>query len=88
VPLIAHDRAGFGGGLVSCGIALGFAEWCGRPGPALLQALAVAGTAGFLCAIAVHYWVGYTDGLHLAPAIGGATQFAIGLVLSARRMLA
>jgi hypothetical protein len=88
VPLIAHDRAGFGGGLMSCGIAFGLAVWCGRPGPALLQALAVAGTAGFLCAIAVHYWVGYTNILHLAPAIAGAAQFAIGLVLSARRMLA
>jgi hypothetical protein len=88
VPLIAHDRAGFGGGLVSCGIAFGLAVWCGRPGPALLQALAVAGTAGFLCAIAVHYWVGYTNTLHIAPAIAGAAQFAIGLVLSARRMLA
>jgi hypothetical protein len=53
-----------------------------------LQALAVAGTAGFLCAIAVHYWVGYTDTLHVAPAIAGVAQFAIGLILSARRMLA
>jgi hypothetical protein len=88
VPLIAHDRAGFGGGLASCGIAFGLAVWCGRPGPALLQALAIAGTAGFLCAIAVHFWVGYTDALHLAPAIAGATQFVIGLLLSARRMLA
>ena len=41
VPLIAHDRAGFGGGLVSCGIAFGLAVWFGRPSPALWQALAV-----------------------------------------------
>jgi len=87
VPLIAHDRAGFGGGLISCGIAFGLAVWCGRPGPALWQALAIAGTAGFLCAIGVHFWVGYTDALHVAPAVLGAAQFAAGLVLSARRML-
>jgi hypothetical protein len=87
VPLIAHDRAGFGGGLISCGIAFGLAVWCGRPGPALWQALAVAGMAGFLCAIGVHYWVGYTDTLHVLPALAGAVQFAVGLVLSAPRML-
>jgi len=87
VPLIAHDRAGFGGGLISCGIAFGLAVWCGRPGPALWQALAIAGMAGFLCAIGVHYWVGYTDTLHVLPAVAGAAQFALGLVLSAPRML-
>ena len=31
VPLIAHDRAGFGGALCCCGIALFFSVWCGRP---------------------------------------------------------
>jgi hypothetical protein len=87
IPLIAHDRAGFGGGLISAGIAMGFAVWCGRPGPALWQAVALAGGAGFLCAIAVHYWIGYTDRLHLAPAILGAVQFAAGLALSAPTML-
>jgi hypothetical protein len=87
VPLIAHDRAGFGGGLISCGIAFGLVVWCGRPGPALWQALAVAGMAGFLCAIGVHFWVGYTNALHVSPAITGAAQFGVGLALSARRML-
>jgi len=87
IPLIAHDRAGFGGGLISCGLALGLAIWCGRPGPALWQTIAVAGTAGFGCAIGVHFAVGYTDALHLAPAVAGATQFVLGLALSAPTML-
>ena len=87
VPLIAHDRAGFGGGLMSCGIAMGLAVWCGRPGPALWQAVTLAGIAGFLCAIAIHFWIGYTDVWHLAPAIAGAVQFGAGVVLSAPRML-
>ena len=87
VPLIAHDRAGFGGGLISAGIAMGFAVWCGRPGPALWQAVGLAGSAGFLCAIGVHYWIGYTDLLHLAPAILGAIQFGFGFALSAPVML-
>jgi hypothetical protein len=87
IPLIAHDRAGFGGGLISCGLAFGLVVWCGRPGRALWQALVVAGTAGFFCAIAVHFWVGYTNAFHIAPAVLGATQFALGITLSARRML-
>ena len=87
VPLIAHDRAGFGGGLISTGLAMGFAVWCGRPGPALWQAVGLAGLAGFLCAIGVHFWIGYTDALHLAPAILGAIQFGVGFASSAPVML-
>ncbi|HEY7234401.1 MAG TPA: hypothetical protein VH539_09655 [Gemmatimonadaceae bacterium] len=87
VPLIAHDRAGFGGGLISCGIAFGCCVWCGRPSPSLWQGLAIAGAAGFLCALGVHYLVGYVDQTHLAPAFAGSVQFAIGLALSARCML-
>jgi hypothetical protein len=87
VPLIAHDRAGFGGGLVSCGIAFGLAVWFGRPSPALWQALAIAGTVGFACAIGVHFAVGYTDALHLGPAVAGAVQLVAALALSAPEML-
>jgi len=47
----------------------------------------VAGAAGFLCAISVHFWVGYTNAFHIAPAILGAAQFGVGIMLSARRML-
>ena len=87
VPLIAHDRAGFGGGLVSCGIAFGSAVWFGRPSRALWQALAIAGTVGFACAIGVHFAVGYTDALHLGPAMVGAVQLVLALALSAPDML-
>ena len=86
IPLIAHDRAGFGGGLISAGIAMGLAVWCGKPGTALWQAVALAGTAGFLCAISVHFMIGYTDRFHVAPAILGAVLFAAGLALSAPAM--
>src|SRR5207248_2647503 len=41
VPLIAHDRAGFGGALLSCGVALSLCVWCGRPSPSLWQVLAL-----------------------------------------------
>jgi hypothetical protein len=53
-----------------------------RPSRSLRQALALAGLAGFGAAIDVHVAVGYTDPLHLAPAVAG---FVIGLVLVRER---
>lgn len=85
VPLIAHDRAGFGGGLASCGVAMFLAVWCGRLTRSLLQALAVAGAAGFITAIGVHPAIGYINLTHLGPAVFGALVFTFGLVLASRR---
>jgi hypothetical protein len=79
VPLIAHDRAGFGGALVSCGIAMFFAVLRGRPSKSLWQALATAGAFGFATAIGVHPVIGYTNASHLAPAVLGALVFVSGL---------
>jgi len=85
VPLIAHDRAGFGGALVSCGLAMFIAALYGLPSRSLWQALAIAGVAGFGTAILVHPAIGYTDTLHLAPAVLGCCVFAVGMVLAFRR---
>jgi hypothetical protein len=82
VPLIAHDRAGFGGALLSCGVALSMCIWCGRPSPSLWQVLALAGIAGFTPAIGVHFAIGYTNPVHLAPAVMGAGLFAVGMALA------
>lgn len=84
VPLIAHDRAGFGGALVSCGIAMVFAVWCSAPSRSLWQALAIAGAFGFGTAIGIHPVIGYNSVSHLAPAVLGAAIFAVGLALQAR----
>jgi len=86
VPLIAHDRAGFGGGLGSCGLILFLCVWCGRPARHLWQALAIAGTTGFVTAIGVHPFIGYMSLSHLAPACMGAMLFFAGLALSRRPM--
>ncbi len=51
IPLIAHDRAGSGGGLVATGILLAFCVWYAPPGRAYRQATFAAGLAGFGCAI-------------------------------------
>src|SRR5262249_19035714 len=54
VPLIAHDRAGFGGAVCCCGVTLFGVVWRGAIDCAGRQALALAGLAGFGTAIFVH----------------------------------
>jgi hypothetical protein len=88
VPLIAHDRAGFGGALCCCGIALFFSIWCGTPSRGLWRVLALVGAVGFGAAIGVHAAIGYTDAVHLAPAVIGALVYLVGLVLTYRPMAA
>ncbi len=85
VPLIAHDRAGFGGAVCCCGVALFLCVWRGMPSRGLWWVLALAGAAGFGAAILVHPAVGYNDAVHLAPAVLGAFLYLAGLVLTFRR---
>ena len=82
IPLIAHDRAGFGGAICTTGIAVLFCVWCARPSKSLWQVLCFSGVVGFAAAIGIHPVVGYTNLLHLAPAMLGAVIFIIGLVLT------
>jgi hypothetical protein len=79
VPLIAHDRAGFGGGLATTGLLLVLCAWYAKPSRAFHQAVAIAGVAGFGCAIGTHFVEGYMNPIHLAPAFAGAALFAISL---------
>jgi hypothetical protein len=79
VPLIAHDRAGFGGAVGCCGILLGGMAWFAEVTRALWQALAAAGAVGFGTAVFVHPAIGYTDWWHLTPAVTGAALYAMGL---------
>lgn len=69
VPLIAHDRAGFGGALVSCGVAMFISVLYARVSRSLWQALAIAGAAGFITAIGVHPVIGYTRLSRASPAV-------------------
>jgi hypothetical protein len=82
IPLIAHDGAGFGGGLLSAGLLVGICVWCGRPSRSLWQALAIAGSRASGWAIGVHLVVGYTIAMHILPAVIGAVIFAVGMTLS------
>jgi hypothetical protein len=84
IPLIAHDRAGFGGGLFSTGVLVLLISLHAKPTPHLWQALALAGTTGFVCAISVHFCIGYLVFSHLAPAFVGAVLFLTGMGLTFR----
>jgi hypothetical protein len=82
IPLIAHDRAGFGGALVSFGVAMFACVRYARISRTLWHVLAVAGTAGFATAVGVHPVIGYVSLTHLGPAILAGGIFAAGLALS------
>jgi len=82
IPLIAHDRAGFGGALFSCGIALLPCLVYRRIDRGLWEALAIVGVAGFGAAVGVHPAIGYTSVTHLGPAVFGAVAYAVGLALA------
>lgn len=81
VSLVAHDRAGFGGALVSEGLLVVFATmWGARRGAAWLWwALLAAGLVGFGATLAVHFAVGYTDAGHLAPVVFAFALFGASL---------
>ena len=81
VPLIAHDRSGFGGGLLTVGVIVLGCVAFGRPSRSLWQALLVAGAVGFGAAIGIHGLVGYLDASHVGPAVGGALVFLLGMIL-------
>ncbi len=83
VPLVAHDRAAFGGMLISCGVCVLFASlWGFRRGHAWLWwALVLGGTIAYGAAIAVHWHVGYVSLKHLIPAYSGMTTLWIGAIL-------
>ncbi|HKD77188.1 MAG TPA: hypothetical protein VKB76_16905 [Ktedonobacterales bacterium] len=84
LPLIAHDRASFGGALLAEGVGVVSLVARGmRPGARWVWwTLAGAGLPGFLTTIGIHFIVGYTDFVHLLPAYGGLCCFVIGLVIT------
>lgn len=73
VPLIAHDRASFGGMLIACGVSVLLASlWGFRRGHAWLWwALMTSGTVAYVTTILIHWHVGYLSLVHLLPAYAG-----------------
>ncbi|MCQ6562928.1 hypothetical protein [Paenibacillus mendelii] len=83
LPLIAHDRAGFGGALLSNAIALlATALWGIQQGARWLWwTFLGAGTPAFAAAFSVHLYIGYMDFWHLSPAIFALVLYVLGLLL-------
>jgi hypothetical protein len=90
LSFIAHDRAGFGGALVSAGVAvLLIAAWGWERGQAWVWwTLLAAASAGFGAALAVHIGVAYTDFLHVLPIYAGIGFTAVSLALGRRFLTA
>jgi len=84
VPLVAHDRAGFGGALISDGVAfLLTALWGIRRGAQWVWwTLLWSGLPGFVAAVSIHAAVGYDNLMHLAPVGIALVLWAVGLGLS------
>lgn len=90
ISFIAHDRAGFGGALISTGVAvLLIAAWGWKRGQAWVWwSLATSATVGFGAALAIHIGVAYTDFWHVAPIYAGILITVIGLALAREYFLA
>ncbi|MBD3921879.1 hypothetical protein H8B09_24170 [Paenibacillus sp. PR3] len=83
VPLIAHDRAGFGGALLSDAIGILIVSLWGLQQGARWQwwTLLWSGSPGFIAGLSVHFAIGYTDFIHLLPAYFVLVVYIAGLIL-------
>lgn len=84
IPLVAHDRATFGGMLMSTGVTvllIGLWGWQ-RGRRWLWWTLAGSGSVAYVTTIAIHCYVGYTSLQHLLPAYGGFVVLWFSLLLS------
>lgn len=84
VPFIAHDRAGFGGALLSAAIAIILLSlWGWRRGESWVWwTLLLSAVAGFGPTLVIHYRIHYTDLSHLAPVYLGVALTTTALTLA------
>ena len=84
VPFIAHDRAGFGGALLSAAIAvILLSAWGWRRGESWVWwTLLLTAICGFGPTLVIHYRIHYTDLSHLAPVYVGVALTATALILA------
>jgi hypothetical protein len=85
VPVIAHDRAGFGAAVLITGLTTAGCLLYAPVNRALWQALLLAGAASLTAAIGVHLVVGYVHPWHLTPPVVGVVALVVGLVLTRPR---
>ena len=89
MPLIAHDRAGFGGALASDGVALLLLSlWGFRRGERWVWwTLLCSGLIGLVSGVYAHIAVGYLELGHLLPLAVSGIVFVCALALSSRFLL-
>jgi hypothetical protein len=82
IPLIAHDRASMGGGLIADGVGVALAAlWGYRRGARWVWLMFVgAGVPGFAGALGVHFATGYVNFWHLAPGFVALAIYIPGLI--------
>lgn len=84
IPVIAHDRAGFGSALLSVGLlVLMLALWGFHEGATWMwRTFLFGGIPAFTTGILTHLYIGYTDFIHLLPAYFALALYVAGLWLS------
>lgn len=84
IPVIAHDRAGFGSALLSTGIlVLCLSLWGFRAGERWLwYTLLFGALPAFVAGIGTHFAIGYTSFIHLLPLYFLVVLYVLGLILS------
>lgn len=84
IPVIAHDRAGFGSALVSVGmLVLMLSLWGFRKGERWIwNTLALGALPAFIAGIGTHLYIGYTTFIHLLPVYFLVILYLLGLGLS------
>jgi dihydroorotate dehydrogenase len=89
IPVIAHDRAGFGSALLSVGLlVLMLALWGIREGERWIWwTFTIGAIPAFAAGIATHLIIGYTNFLHLFPAYFAFLLYVIGVICTAPYLL-
>ncbi|WP_430786786.1 hypothetical protein VBD025_14725 [Virgibacillus flavescens] len=84
IPVIAHDRAGFGSALISVGLlVLMLSLWGFRRGERWVwNTLALGALPAFAAGIGTHMFIGYTSFIHLLPVYFLVILYVFGLVLT------
>ncbi|MEH7523691.1 dihydroorotate dehydrogenase [Bacillus sp. JJ1503] len=84
IPVIAHDRAGFGSALFSVGLlVLMMALWGFHEGAKWVwYSFLFGGLPAFSAGILTHFFIGYTTFIHLLPAYFALLLYIAGLILS------
>jgi len=82
IPLIAHDRASMGGGLIADGVGVALAAlWGYQRGARWVWLMFVgAGVPGFAGALGVHFATGYVNLWHLFPGFVALAIYIPGLI--------